>query len=125
MDFLAADEFLDHLEMHPNGSFVLVKRDIPPPPTQMPSEPLEVEEPLTSSPILPEMLGNQIKVRAEVIRRLSNSSCRSNFRLNQSVTTTKMNFKITKSASRSQARPTARITTARSSKQKPIQISSL
>lgn len=64
MDFLSADEFLDHLEMHPNGTFVLVKRDIPPPPTQVPSEPLEPEEiPTPDSPILPEMLGNQIKVR--------------------------------------------------------------
>lgn len=28
MDFTSADVFLDHLEMHPNGSFVLVKRDL-------------------------------------------------------------------------------------------------
>lgn len=32
MDFSIADEFLDHIEMHPNGSFVLVKRDLPSPP---------------------------------------------------------------------------------------------
>lgn len=61
MDFLAADEFLDHLEMHPNGSFVLVKRDLPQP-TPAPSEPLESEEPLEHSPIIPENLRNQIKV---------------------------------------------------------------
>lgn len=60
MDFLAADEFLDHLEMHPNGSFVLVKRD-PAQPTPAPSEPSE-EPTSPHSPILPEMLGNQIKV---------------------------------------------------------------
>lgn len=60
MDFLAADDFLDHLELHPNGSFVLVKRDLPPAPVL--SEPPECEEPLSNSPISPEMLSNQIKV---------------------------------------------------------------
>jgi hypothetical protein len=30
LDFKSADDFLDHLERHPNGSFVLVKRDLPP-----------------------------------------------------------------------------------------------
>jgi hypothetical protein len=71
MDFLSADEFLDHLEMHPNGSFVLVKRDIPSPPVsiQEPTETIETEEPSTDSPILPEILGNQIKVSSRVIRR--------------------------------------------------------
>lgn len=64
MDFLSADEFLDHLEMHPNGSFVLVKRDTPSPPApSQPAETLEPEEPSADSPILPEILGNQIKVR--------------------------------------------------------------
>ncbi|CRK93087.1 CLUMA_CG006572, isoform A [Clunio marinus] len=61
MDFLVADDFLDHLELHPNGSFVLVKRDLPQP-TPVSSEPLESEEPSTNSPILPEMLQNQIKI---------------------------------------------------------------
>lgn len=32
MDFTLADDFIEHLELHPNGSFVLVKRDLPPPP---------------------------------------------------------------------------------------------
>lgn len=62
MDFVVAEDFLDHLELHPNGSFVLVKRDLPQP-TPAPSEQLESEEPLTDSLILPEMLRNQIKVR--------------------------------------------------------------
>lgn len=80
MDFLSADDFLEHLELHPNGrwifridnvililtlhsiractsSFVLVKRDFPPPPV---SESVESEEP--SSPILPEIIQNQIKI---------------------------------------------------------------
>lgn len=48
--------------MHPNGSFVLVKRDFPQP-TPEPETCLEAEEPFTSiSPILPEMLQNQIKI---------------------------------------------------------------
>lgn len=29
MDFTLADDFLEHLELHPNGSFVLVKKDLP------------------------------------------------------------------------------------------------
>lgn len=63
MDFLSADEFLDHLEMHPNGSFVLVKRDLLQP-TPAPSEPPESEEAEEEhSPILPEALRDQIKVR--------------------------------------------------------------
>lgn len=81
MDFLSADDFLDHLvisvrfrvrsrslinrqlqEMHPNGSFVLVKRDSPQPTPATP-EPIEPEEELTKiSPILPETLQNQIKI---------------------------------------------------------------
>lgn len=65
MDFLAADEFLDHLEMHPNGSFVLVKRDSV---QSMPAE-VQSEEPSTHSPILPDLLGNQIKVRPNCLRR--------------------------------------------------------
>lgn len=63
MDFLSADEFLDHLEMHPNGSFVLVKRDIPAP-VIPPEEPIESDEPSTISP---EMLGNQIKVSENLL----------------------------------------------------------
>lgn len=79
MDFLSADDFLEHLELHPNGrfvcsdnkwwcrkptnsfvhcSFVLVKRDSPPPPASEPS--VESEEP--PSPILPEIIQNQIKI---------------------------------------------------------------
>lgn len=64
MDFLSADDFLDHLEMHPNGSFVLVKRDLLQP-TPAPSEPPESEEAEEEhSPILPEALRDQIKVSA-------------------------------------------------------------
>lgn len=64
MDFLSADDFLDHLEMHPNGSFVLVKRDLLQP-TPAPSEPPESEEAEEEhSPILPEALRDQIKVGA-------------------------------------------------------------
>lgn len=64
MDFLSAEDFLDHLELHPNGSFVLVKRDQPPQPVVVAlPEPPEPEEPPSHSPIiLPEMLQNQIKV---------------------------------------------------------------
>lgn len=63
MDFLSADVFLDHLETHPNGSFVLVKRDSPPP-LAAPADPLEPPEETSApnSPILPEMLSNQIKI---------------------------------------------------------------
>lgn len=62
MDFLIADEFLDHLERHPNGSFVLVKRDSPQP-APAPSDPFEPEESSApNSPILPETLNNQIKI---------------------------------------------------------------
>lgn len=63
MDFLSADIFLDHLETHPNGSFFLVKRDSPPPLTA-PADPLEPPEETSApnSPILPEMLSNQIKI---------------------------------------------------------------
>lgn len=63
MDFLSAEVFLDHLETHPNGSFVLVKRDSPPP-QQAPVVPLEPPEESSApnSPILPEMLSNQIKI---------------------------------------------------------------
>lgn len=72
MDFVAADDFLDHLEMHPNGSFVLVKRDLPQP-TPAPSEPLESEEPLRddSPHDLPEILRNQIKVRLKLNSRMN------------------------------------------------------
>lgn len=64
MDFISAEEFLDHLERHPNGAFVLVKRDLPQP-TPAPSETQESEEPSEHSPILPETLRNQIKVSRE------------------------------------------------------------
>lgn len=50
MDYLSAEDFLEHLELHPNGSFVLVKRELssrsmpissssssPPPPLPPPS----------------------------------------------------------------------------------------
>lgn len=36
MDFTNADHFLDHLELHQNGTFVLVKRDL----VSIPSQPL-------------------------------------------------------------------------------------
>lgn len=60
MDFTVAEDFLEHLEMHPNGSFVLVKRDLPQPAPASP-EPIVAEEP-PASPSLPEMLRNQIKI---------------------------------------------------------------
>lgn len=100
MDFLAADEFLDHLEMHPNGSFVLVKRDPVQPTTPAPSDPLESVELPTHSPLLPEMLGNQIKVCG--FRMKIEQDCTSNlwyFRLSRLVTTMMMTIiRITKSA---------------------------
>lgn len=55
MDFTVAEDFLDHLEMHPNGSFVLVKRDLPEPPTESPEPDFESEKQPTS-PSLPEVL---------------------------------------------------------------------
>lgn len=87
MDFLSADDFLDHLEMHPNGSFVLVKRDLPQP-TPAPSEPLESEEAEEEqSPILPEALRDQIKVRAGVRQLLEWILSRFRFRLSLSART--------------------------------------
>lgn len=62
MDFTVAEDFLEHLEIeHPNGSFVLVKRDLPQPAPASP-EPIVAEKP-PASPSLPEMLRNQIKVK--------------------------------------------------------------
>ena len=61
MDFTVAEDFLDHLEMHPNGSFVLVKRDLPQPSPESP-EPIVSEKPSSTSPTLPEMLRDPIKV---------------------------------------------------------------
>lgn len=66
MDFTVAEDFLDHLEMHSNGSFVLVKRDLPQPTSPSP-EPIESEKPSTS-PSLPEMLRNQIKVYSNIMK---------------------------------------------------------
>lgn len=95
MDFLSADDFLDHLEMHPNGSFVLVKRDLPQP-TPAPSEPPESEEAEEEhSPILPEALRDQIKVRAGVAQLLEWILSRFRFRLSQSART-RTTTKITK-----------------------------
>lgn len=62
MDFTVAEDFLDHLEMHPNGSFVLVKRDDLPQPTPESPEPIVSEKPTSTSPTLPEMLIDPIKV---------------------------------------------------------------
>lgn len=40
LDFSSADDFLEHLELHPNGSFVLVKREMPSSPQQILQRPL-------------------------------------------------------------------------------------
>lgn len=59
MDFVIAEEFLDHLEaLHPQGSFVLVKRDAPQ--TIVLNSP-EHEEP-SNNMLLPDLLENQIKI---------------------------------------------------------------
>jgi hypothetical protein len=86
MDFIAADTFLDHLELHPNGSFVLVKRELQEHPELSPESHhnnnnfrsnnsnnnnnhivscsndnhFENEEETSNLPIIPEMLKNQM-----------------------------------------------------------------
>lgn len=69
MDFVIAEDFIEHLEeLHPNGSFVLVKRDPPfennttssspsPPPVQ--SDELSKRD---SPAFLPEAVQNRIKI---------------------------------------------------------------
>lgn len=49
MDFTLADDFLEHLELHPNGSFVLVKRDLPLPILSLPP-PLPPQQPPPAPP---------------------------------------------------------------------------
>lgn len=53
MDFTLADDFLEHLELHPNGSFVLVKRDsLHPPPINLPPPPISQPTAPPSSKII-------------------------------------------------------------------------
>lgn len=68
MDFVIAEDFIEHLEeLHPNGSFVLVKRDPPFEDVSSPSSPQTPPEHLIENSKqddtnLPEAIQNRIKI---------------------------------------------------------------